>query len=477
VSNPLAILQVAPSDVAGGAERSARNLHEIYKKLGHESWLAVGLKRDADPHVLEIPNEAHRNPWVRGWNQILMRYEKSPASVKGLGRMIRGLRELGQPLREVRRQLGMDDFDYPATPLLPRLLPRSPDIIHFHNLHGNYFDLNCLAELSHRIPSILNLRDAWMLSGHCAFSFDCERWKTGCGQCPDLTIFPPIKRDATAHNWVQKRRILSQCRLFVTTPSQWLMDRVLASIVAPAIIEQRVIPNGVDTDIFRTGEKAAARAQLNLGQNLIILLTAANGIRHNVWKDYKTLRDAIASLAQKEDAKKIIVLAVGETSPSEMIGDIRVQFVPFERDPVALATYYRAADVYLHTAKVESFGNVLVEARACGTPVVSTAVGGIPEHVKSLSWDQAPAGIPVFASTEATGILTPAADGAAFAAAISILLEKPALRAEMGRNGSLDVAERFSLIVQATRFLEWYREILIKKPPMFVRRNEATISA
>jgi len=464
VSNPLAILQVSTSDEAGGAERSAKNLFVAYNKLGHESWLAVGSKRGTDSWIFEIPNDAHRNAWVRAWGHALNYYERHPVRVKGVGRLIGVLRDFGQPMREIRQQLGIDDFDYPATRFLPYLPPHMPDIIHFHNLHGNYFDLRCLPEISRRIPSILNLRDAWMASGHCAFSFDCERWKTGCGHCPDLRIFPSIKRDGTAHNWEQKRKLLQQSRLFVTTPSQWLMDRVEVSIIAPAIIERRVIPNGVDTDIFCLGDKAAARAQLNLGQDLDILLTAANGIRHNVWKDYKTLRNAIEILAQRKSNKRILVLAVGETAPPEKIGNISVQFVPFQRDQTDMVRYYRAADVYLHTAKVESFGNVLLEARACGTPVVATAVGGIPEHVKGLDWNQMPSGIPVFDSTEATGMLLPAGDSVAFAKAILILLEKPELRAELGRNGHRDIVARYSLTLQATRFLEWYREILSKEP-------------
>jgi glycosyltransferase involved in cell wall biosynthesis len=464
VRNPLAILQVSTSDEAGGAERSAKNLFGAYRKLGHESWLAVGTKRGTDSGVFEIPNEARRNAWVRAMSQALNYYESQPVRVKGIGSLMRVLREFGQPLREIHRQLGMDDFDYPATRYLAQLPHRTPDIIHFHNLHGNYFDLRCLPEISRRIPSVLNLRDAWMASGHCAFSFGCERWKTGCGHCPDLNIFPAIKRDGTAHNFEKKRKLLQKSRLYVTTPSQWLMHRVEKSIIEPAIIERKVIPNGVDTDIFYPSDKAAARAQLNLEQDVEILLTAANGIRCNIWKDYKTLRDAIEILAKGKLAKKTMVLAVGEASQPEMIGNIMVRFVPFQQDLSVMARYYRAADVYLHTAKVESFGNVLLEARACGTPVVTTAVGGIPEHVKGLDWDQMPSGIPAFGQTEATGILTPAGDSVAFAKAITVLLERPELRFELGQNGYRDAAGCFSLSLQATRFLEWYGEILSREP-------------
>jgi hypothetical protein len=57
---------------------------------------------------------------------------------------------------------------------------------------------------------MLTLHDAWLLSGHCAHSFDCQRWKTGCGECPDLDVYPASPRDATACNWRRKREILAE---------------------------------------------------------------------------------------------------------------------------------------------------------------------------------------------------------------------------------------------------------------------------
>ena len=110
------------------------------------------------------------------------------------------------------------------------------------------------------MPTVLTLHDAWLLSGHCAHSFDCERWKTGCGECPDLTIEPAIRRDATADNWVRKRDIYARSRLYVATPSPWLMGRVEQSMLAPAVEQARVIPNGVDLSVFRPADKRSIRA-------------------------------------------------------------------------------------------------------------------------------------------------------------------------------------------------------------------------
>src|SRR5204863_1347152 len=118
-------------------------------------------------------------------------------------------------------------------------------------------------------------------------------------------------------------------------------------------------PNGVDTRTFYPGDRAAARAALGIDGGAHVLLIAANGLRHNVWKDYVTLRGAIERLGARQWSRSVIVLAVGEEAPGEQIGSVELRFLPFVDDSATLANFYRAADVYLHAARVESFGNVL----------------------------------------------------------------------------------------------------------------------
>jgi glycosyltransferase involved in cell wall biosynthesis len=444
--------------MGGGAERTASSLHELYRRMNQESWLAVGAKASTDPFVLEIPNEAYRNSWVRWWSSAVARYDAGDAKVRGLGRFARSIRDLGQPQRLLRHALGIDDFDYPGTAHLLQLPPSPPDLLHIHNLHGNYFDLRCLADLALRTPTVLTLHDAWTISGHCAFSLGCERWRTGCGNCPDLQLYPSIKRDGTAHNWVRKQQIFSTSKLYVASPSHWLMGQVQQSIIAPAMIEQRVIPNGIDTDTFCPGDKDEARRYLNIPPRATVLLTVAKEMVTNRWKDFDTLRSAIG-----KTNRELLLLVVGEERPAETVGLARIEHVPFQTDQAALARYYRAADIYVHAARIESFGNVLLEARACATPVIATAVGAIPEHLKGLAWPFAPGGLPVFHADNATGLLTAPGDSDALAAAIQFALQNPELRQALGRNGFLDTRTRFTLQAQATAYLDWYREILSRE--------------
>jgi glycosyltransferase involved in cell wall biosynthesis len=449
------ILQVSTSDQGGGAERSAKNLLEAYRGMGHDSWLAVGKKQGSDPNVFVIPNEDSRNAIARTIDRLRRENEPSIGGVRGLGRAMTMARNLAEPARSLTTRLGHEDFDFPGTEHLLDLPPAPPDIMHLHNLHSGYFDLRTLPALSHRVPTILNVRDGWLLSGHCAFGLGCERWKTGCGECPDLTLFPAVPRDATSFNWERKRTILAASRLYVATPSQWMMDRVNESIIAAGAVDRKVIPNGVDTATFFPGDRAAARAALGLDFGLDraarVLLVAANALRHNVWKDYETLRAAIALLGAREWPWPVVVLAVGGDGRDEQIGSITLRFAPFEPDSARLADYYRAADVYLHAVHVESFGNVLLEARACGTPVVASSVGGIPEQIRDLQQHGA---------EQASGILVQPADPCAFAEAVAMLLENEPLRASIAASGLRHVQDDFTLALQAGRFLDWYGEIV-----------------
>ncbi len=438
--SPLRILQVSSSDISGGAQKVAWNLFQSYRMRGYGSSLAVGQKLSDDPDVLLISNCEGQQGWSRLWWAVHSRLRALDRD----GRLSRLARRLAVPGVILDSYRGFEDFRFPGTWRLLSVTPQLPEIVHCHNLHDRYFDLRVLSWLSHQVPTILTLHDAWLLSGHCAHSFNCERWRIGCGQCPDLTIYPAIRRDATDYNWKRKREIFAQSRLYVATPSQWLMDKVEQSILAVAIVEGRVIPNGVDLSVFHPADRQATREALGIAQDAKLLLFTADGIRHNIWKDYQTMRAAIVQVARRLHGQSMLFIALGEAGPSEKIGQVEFRFVPYQKSPDVVALHYQAADVYVHAARTDTFPNTILEALACGTPVVATAVGGIPEQIED--------GV--------TGFLVPPADASAFASRIEQLLVDDALRRRMCAEAARAARERFDLNCQASRYLEWYKAII-----------------
>ena len=437
------ILQVNTADDRGGAEKISQELHRAYRQRGHRSTLVVRTKFRDDPDVLVVPNDDYRTAAARFWIRAGERLTPLVGKVRGAGRLRELVQRLGEPARLRDVLAGREDFAYPATSHLLGLTPQPPEVVHCHNLHGEMFDLREWPRLSRRVPVMLTLHDAWLLSGHCAHSFECDRWKTGCGQCPDLTIPPAAWRDATDFNWQRKRQIYSQSRLYVATPCRWLMQKVEQSMLAPAIVESRVIPNGVDLTVFRPGDKAAARATLDIPPEARVLLFIAKRPKRNIWKDYATLHAAFRRLAPR----RFLFIVLGEEAPVERIGASHLRFVAYQDAVETLVRYYQAADVYVHAARVDTFPSTVLEAMACGTPVVATAVGGIPEQI-----------------TSATGILSPAGDPAAMAAAIERLLDARELARQLSTNAAADARRRFDVQRQADDYLDWYRQILAARP-------------
>ena len=218
-------------------------------------------------------------------------------------------------------------------------------------------------------------------------------------------------------------------------------------MLAPAIVESQVIPNGVDLTIFCPGDKAKIRFELNIPQEAVVFLFAAYNLRRNMWKDYQTLRAVLTLVSEQAHGRKILFIALGEEAPSENLGQAELQFVPYQKDAAAIARYYQAVDLYVHAAKADTFPNTILESLACGTPVVATAVSGIPEQIIDGR----------------TGYLTPAGDAQAMANRILDLISDQARMNNMCLEALENTRCRFDLQLQVDTYLEWYQRLVCKE--------------
>src|SRR5215813_3137466 len=188
MTGPRKAVIVNTSDAGGGAERVSMDLLDGFESLGTEAWLAVADKRTDHPRVVSIYTSPH--------------VDYSPAHPIRRAHL--------RTRRRVDRRLGLEDFNHPYTRHVLDLTGSAPDVLLCNNLHGGYFDLRQLPQLSRRVPIVLRLADSWNLTGHCAVPGSCDRWRSGCGRCPDLAAPPAIARDATRINWRRKRRIYAR---------------------------------------------------------------------------------------------------------------------------------------------------------------------------------------------------------------------------------------------------------------------------
>ena len=432
------ILQISSSDGGGGGGFIPATLHTGFKKHGFESHILVKNKFSSDSTVAYIT-----------WDCELIDkiVTKLPFSPKNKTRIQYILKIFFNPKLALRIVKGEEDFAVFRTKshLKKAINELKPDIVQCHNLHMWYFGLENLSWLSKEVPTVFTLHDAWLLSGHCALSLNCDKWRDGCVQCNQLGLYPPLLRDASHKNWLKKRELYLNLSIHVVTPSQWLMDKVNESILKPAIVSQKVIYNGIDLSVYHPRDKMESRYILGIPKDVYVLLFAASGLRDNPWKDFKMLQRVLEIVSKANLTKPVLCLALGDIGNRiEYSETLHLDFIPFVSDAERVATYYCAADIYVHPAKIETFGLTVAESLVCGTPVVATNVGGIPEIVIH----------------DKSGYLVDEGDDSSMSNYIISLLNDDELRSEMGCFGANDAKQRFDQKRMVNEYLEYYQEIL-----------------
>lgn len=260
------------------------------------------------------------------------------------------------------------------------LKEEQPDIVHLHNIHGHYLNYEILFRYlkSIQIPVLWTFHDCWSFTGKCAHysNASCDKWKTGCFDCPNLQTYPDSSFDGSRKNYQYKKRCFTDLKkLHIVCNSDWLKLQVEESFFKGAEITR--IYNGVDTDVFypKTAndvKKAAEKYGIDLGKKTILGVSS-------VWKADKGLQ-VFLKLAQTIPTEYQVVL-VGVSHSQKQTLSKSVIAIERTENTQELATLYTLADVLVNASKEETFGMVPAEAMACGTPVVVSSSTACPEIV------------------------------------------------------------------------------------------------
>lgn len=252
-----------------------------------------------------------------------------------------------------------------------------PDIIHLHNIHGYYINIEILFNYLSKVdvPVVWTLHDCWSITGHCThFSYvGCEKWRTKCYSCPQKNEYPAsLFIDRSEKNYILKNELFNSLSNLTLVPvSQWLSDILKDSFLQK--YPSSVINNGINTSVFKPTGNNEFRERYGL-QNKFILLGVAG-----IWSQRKGLEDFI-ELSKTLGADYQIIL-VGLTRkqkdqlPVEILGIERTESVE------ELAELYASSDVYINTTYEDTFPTTNLESLACGTPVITYNTGGSPESI------------------------------------------------------------------------------------------------
>lgn len=336
------ILQINSVCGVGSTGRIATDLYKVLEEQGHECLIAYG-----------------RGTAPEGINSIRI---GSDFDVNVHGVMSRLTDKHGFYTKKATKEFICKIKEY------------DPDIIHLHNIHGYYINIE---ELFHYLaesnkPVVWTLHDCWAFTGHCPH-FDyigCDKWKTECYDCPQKKEYPAsLCADKSKWNYSKKKELFTSVnKMMVVTPSQWLGNLVKQSFLSKYPV--KVINNGINLNVFKP-TLSNFREEYQL-QNKNIILGVAN-----VWGLHKGLQYLLELANELDDSYQIVIVGVTEKQklPPNTMGITRTN------DVQQLAQIYTAADVFVNPTLEETLGLVNLEALACGTPVITFNTGGSPECI------------------------------------------------------------------------------------------------
>jgi glycosyltransferase involved in cell wall biosynthesis len=278
-------------------------------------------------------------------------------------------------------------------------------------------------------PVVWRLSDMWAFTGGCHYSAGCERYRERCGRCPQLRSSREM--DLSRLGWEKKHSAWRTSDLTVVCPSTWLANCVRQSSLLGGV-DVRVIHTGIDISLFRPFDRRAAREFLGLPLDAHIVLAGASGMSYSAGrKGTSHLVDVISLARSRIPDLHIVVFGTSrkpEGIPGTALGIIR--------DERLLALVYSAADLFISTSLEDNLPNTVLEALACGLPIVAFGIEGVLDAIRDGD----------------TGLLSPPADIEALASQIELCLLDDERRQVMGRNARDDAVARFDANRQGTEY-------------------------
>ena len=337
------------------------------------------------------------------------------------------------------------------TDLLPRSLPNA-DIYNLHWVADFLDSPSFFNNIARGKALVWTLHSMEAFTGGCYYAGSCNQFLTACGECPVLTS--RNRSDLSSAVFRRKRAAyanLNPENFRVVTPSEWLRREALRSALFRNF-EVTTIPYGLDTEVFQPRCRATAREIFGIPQDIAIIAFVGPPYQATR-KGMDLLVRALNSLGGR---MRIGLMSIGDVQLPEPI--VHDYFALGElRNERLLSFAYSAAELFACPSREDNLPNAVLEAMACGTPVVAFNTGGIPDMVRSGE----------------TGLLAPPLDVRALCDAIEVLLSDEGKRRGFAKESRRVAVTDYGLEVQARRYRQLYvdflraksRHALVPNPP------------
>jgi len=356
----------------------------------------------------------------------------APAAARRVERLVRrGIRHARTPLSNT-----LLTADWPAWDVAGHPAVAAADLVNVHWVAGFVSVAGIRRLVESGRPVAWTLHDMRPFTGGCHYASGCEGFTTDCRACPQLAL---QLHALPARSLARARRRLKGVPLQFIAPSRWLAGELVRSrLFDEASHRVRVIPNGIDLDRYAAGDRAAARRRLGLpAEGLAILLgsVALDERRKGAGFAAEAVARAAAELARRGRSPALVVVTDGS-------GELVIPGVACRHlgrlDEAGVLEALQASDLHLTMAREDNLPNTVMEAIACGLPVVATRIGGHPEMV----------------ADGVEGWLVAVDDAPAAAATLVRLAEDPAAVLAAGRRGRERAEREWDARLQARRYLE-----------------------
>ncbi len=407
----------------GGAGIAAQRLHSGLRNIGVDSKMIVAQKESGAPHVETIEfndrslfGRLRRRVDFSRFSRQRRAYAKTTPS----------------------KMAYVTDDRVPGTYILDGILPHA-NVYNLHAVVGFVEPRRFFAHYPRGVPLVWTLHDMNPFTGGCHYAFGCTRFTGKCGSCPQLGSQDADDLSARAH----ARKALAYSRLLpettrIVAPSKWLGVEALRSTLMGKF-SLDVIPYGVDTDAFVPRRTEVAREMFSIPNDDLVIAFAAD-IAGLPVKGFDLLREAIAQL---NVGCSVTLAVIGRETENSDAGTRTIGLGRIDNERL-MSFALSAADLFVMPTRADNLPNVILESLACGIPIVSFDVGGVPDMVRPGK----------------TGLLAPPEDVAGLRRAVETLSNDDDLRARMSVECRRIAVKEYALAVQAGRYRSLYEELI-----------------